>query len=116
MSLLTPSNIMTTDEMWSFDQADEPMDLQMQDNSEVTSINHDRDSDMDMDMGHETVSTSELHSDTDTSDDICTNESEKECHGDDAAVFEPPIFPDELRVNDEVPVINASRFRKAAYK
>lgn len=70
-----------------------------------------------MDMGYETESASERDYDSgNTSDDSCTNDSEDEDHGDHESIFEPPTFPDELRVSDDVPVIHASRFRKTAYK
>lgn len=91
----------------------------------ATSNDNDNDleTEMDMNMGYETDSMPECESESEsdtTSDVECTLESEVVEDNDgrisSTSAFEPPSIQEELRDIDGVPIVNASRFRKSAYR
>jgi hypothetical protein len=74
----------------------------------------------DMNMGYETESISgrDFSSD-DTTDEKSCDEQEAEHHRNGTtheSAFETHIVPEETQARDDIPIINASKFRKAAYE
>jgi hypothetical protein len=74
----------------------------------------------DMNMGYESDSVSERNCFSDsTTDETSSVEPEAEhdiCQTNYQSAFETYAVPDEERVNDAIPIINASKFRKPAYE